>query len=138
VSLSVHAVLIPLEITLAPAPQVVALGEDATFHCEATGGSFHWKLSTPAAGSGNITAVLDQAQSISERGISSKGRADSVGTSSYRYTSKLTIAGTVENNNTELFCEVSAFLDSTATSDHVRMTVIGEIAIDMAIICCTC
>ena len=132
---SVHAVLIPLEITLAPAPQVVALGEDATFHCEATGGTFHWKLSTP----GSDNAVLNHDESISERGISSEGRADSVaGTSSYRYTSKLTIAGTVENNNTELFCEVSAFLDSTADSDHVRMTVIGEIAIDMAIICCTC
>lgn len=133
-SLSVHAVLIPLEITLAPAPQVVALGEDATFHCEATGGTFHWKLSTPGSGE----AVLDHDHSLSERGISSEGRAESVADRSYRYTSKLTIEGTVENNNTELFCEVSAFLDSTAKSDHVRMTVIGEIAIDMAIICCTC
>lgn len=123
---SIHAVLVPSEITLEPAPQVVVLGEDAIFHCEARGGTFHWKLTTP--GSGNV--VLSHSESITERGISSEGSAENVrGTSSYQYISMLTIAGTLENNNTELFCEVSDFFNSPASSGQVLMTVIGKIAV---------
>jgi hypothetical protein len=109
-----------LEITDSPTSQVVVLGENATFHCSASGGSFQWTI--------NITSrsnpySLAYTTTIREYGITAQ--IDSEETDNgVEYTAALTIEGRMETNNTQLHCVVFTF-NSHRESETVTLTVIG-------------
>ena len=110
-----------LGITQPPTSRVVVLGENATFHCSAFGGSFQWTINitsrtTPYSVAYNTT--------IPEYGITAQiNRQERDGDN--QYTATLTVEGRVDTNNTALHCVVFT-LNSHSVSETVTLTVIGE------------
>ena len=123
-----HSLFYFLEITDSPTSQVVVLGENATFHCSASGGSFQWTISITSR---STPYSLAYTTTISEYGITAQ--IDSEETDNgVEYTAALTIEGRVETNNTQLHCVVFTY-NSHRESETVTMTVIGELHIVMEI-----
>ena len=110
-----------IEITREPTPQTIALGKNATFHCDAVGGNFHWRITFESS----VRKIMEYEYKLPGYGIRSEGSAVFNYTAyQYHYTSSLIIFGTEENNNTEVYCEVVQSQTRTV-SNTVGLLVFG-------------
>ena len=121
-----------LEITNSPTSQVVILGENATFHCSASGDNFQLQWTINITSRSNPYS-LAYTTTIPEYGITAQIDIEETD-NGVEYTAALTVEGRVETNNTQLHCVVLSFSDNSHhESETVTLTVIGELHIVMEI-----
>ena len=117
--------MIALQIRESPATQVISLHENATFHCSASGDifqcnvdlgsrSFHFSHSDVKPG---VVVMIE-----------------SEGSGEIEFSANITVEGTLENNNTQVYCTVwSSGRESYKDSNTAEMVLIGKLQ-DQAVV----